>query len=75
MYLCLFVCVGFGVLPLKFCATEEGQYECHVVLKSCHDIRVLIIESTVLAKGRQAKLEFSTQAMQPVTQEVPIVSM
>ena len=59
---------------MKFCSAEEGQYECHVVLESHHDIRIVIIESTVMARGRQAQLEFDTQAMQPVIQDIPIVS-
>ena len=64
---------GSAVLPVRFHAEEEGQYECHVVLRSQHDIRVLVIEGTVMARGRHAQLEFSTPAMQPLTQEIPLV--
>ena len=66
---------GSAVLPVRFHAEEEGQYECHVTLRSQHDVRVLVIESTVMARGRHAQLEFSTPAMQPLTQDIPIVSM
>ena len=63
--------VGF---PVQFRAEEPGQFECHVTLTSAHDVRVFIIECTVLCRGRQAKLEFTTTAMQPLTQDIPIVS-
>ena len=65
---------GSAVLPVEFHAEEEGQYECHVVLRSEHDIRVLVIESTVMARGRHAELQFNTPAMQPLTQDIPLVS-
>ena len=65
---------GRAILPVRFHADEEGQYECHVVLQSEHDIRVVVIESTVLAQGRHAELEFKTPAMQPLMQELPLVS-
>ena len=65
---------GCVVLPVRFHADEEGQYECHVVLQSEYDIRVLVIESTVHARGRDAELEFKTPAMQPLLQEIPLVS-
>lgn len=66
---------GSAVLPVRFHAEEEGQYECHVILRSQHDVRVLVIESTVMARGRHAQLEFSTPAMQTLTQDIPLVSM
>jgi len=65
---------GCVVLPVRFHADEEGQYECHMVLQSEYDIRVLVIESTVQARGRDAELEFKTPAMQPLLQEIPLVS-
>jgi hypothetical protein len=45
-----------------------------VVLRSAHDVRVLIVESTVLVRGRGAWLEFTTAATQPLTQDIPIVN-
>ena len=67
---------GGGVVqfPVQFHAEEPGQYECRVMLTSAHDVRVFIIESTVMARGRYAELEFTTTAMQPLTQDIPLVS-
>ena len=65
---------GSTRFPVRFCAEKPGQYECHVVLTSTHDVRVFIIESTVMARGWHAQLEFTTAAMQPLTQDIPIVS-
>ena len=60
--------------PVCFLAEEPGQYECHIVLTSTHDVRVFIIESTVMARSKCAELEFTTAAMQPLTQNIPLVS-
>ena len=65
---------GAGRLPVGFVSEEPGQFECRVVLRSAHDVRVFIIESTVLERGREVQLEFTTTAMQPLTQDIPIVS-
>ena len=65
---------GAARFPVQFIADVPGQYECHVVLVSAHDVRMFIIECTVLARGTQAQLEFTTTAMQPLTQDIPIVS-
>lgn len=64
-----------AVLPIEFRAKIPGQYECHITLRSKYDIRVYIIEATVLEKGRYATLEFNTRATEPITQQIPIVSM
>ena len=64
-----------ATLPVQFHAEEPGQYECRVTLSSAHDVRVFIIECTVMARGRQAQLEFTTTAMQPILQDIPIVSL
>ena len=63
-----------ALLPVQFQAKEPGQYECHMVLTSTHDIRVFVIESTVMAQGSLAELEFCTAALKPLTQEIPLVS-
>lgn len=65
---------GTAVLPVQFYSEVEGQYECFIMLRSNHDIRVLVIETTVLARGRHAHLEFNTHAMQPITQDIPLVN-
>ena len=64
---------GSAVIPLRFSAESEGQYECCLVLKSPLDVRVLIIECTVLAASRHTEVEFNTKAMVPLTQEIPLV--
>ena len=63
------------MLPIKFLAESEGQYECRLILKSVHDVRVVMIESTVLATGRHAQLEFKTKAMLALTQDIPLVNI
>ena len=65
---------GVARLPVRFHSEEPGQYECHLILASAHDVRVFIIESTVMARGQCAELEFTTTAMQPLTQDIPLVS-
>ena len=64
-----------AILPIEFRADVPGQYECHITLHSKYDIRVYIIEATVLEKGRYATLEFDTRATEPITQQIPIVSV
>ena len=66
---------GTAILPVRFYSDVEGHYECTVTLRSSHDVRVLVIEATVLAQGRHAQLEFNTHAMQPITQDIPLVSI
>ena len=66
---------GSAVLPVDFCAEKEGQYECHLVLRSEYDVRTFVVESTVMALENATELEFHTPAMQPVTQEIPVVSL
>ena len=63
-----------AILPIEFRADVPGQYECHITLRSKYDVRVYIIEATVLEKGRYATLEFDTRATEPITQRIPIVS-
>ena len=65
---------GVTRFPVQFRAEKPGQYECHVTLTSPHDVRVFIIESTVMARGWHAQLEFTIAAMQSLTQDIPIVS-
>lgn len=62
-----------AVVPIVFGADIPGQYECHITLQSKYDVRVYIIEATVLEKGRYATLEFDTRATEPIIQQIPIV--
>ena len=40
-----------------------------------YDVRVVIIESTVLSTGKLTELEFKTKALLPLTQNIPLVSV
>ena len=66
---------GVGRCLVEFVSESPGQFECRVVLRSAREVRVFIIESTVLERGREVSLEFTTTAMQPLTQDIPIVSL
>ena len=66
---------GMGRCTVGFVSEESGQFECRVVLRSSREVRVFIIESTVLERCREVELEFTTTAMQPLTQDIPIVSI
>ncbi|CAI8033560.1 Cilia- and flagella-associated protein 47, partial [Geodia barretti] len=65
---------GVGRCTVGFVSEESGQFECRVVLRSSREVRVFIIESTVLERCREVQLEFTTTAMQPLTQDIPIVN-
>ena len=69
-----FVISGSAILPVQFYADKEGQYECHLYLKSGYDLRTIIIEATVTAEQRVTEIEFRTQAIQSLTQNIPVVS-
>lgn len=62
-----------ATVPVKFHAEFEGQYECHLVLKSMYDVRVVIVESTVFSTDKHIELEFNTKALLPLTQNIPLV--
>ena len=62
-----------SILPMEFVAEEEGHYSCEVVLASRYDVRVYNVEVTVLGRGRCAVMEMRTAALQPLTQEIPLV--
>ena len=61
-------------MPVRFHAEDPGQYECYVTLSSAHDVRVFVIESTVMSRDRFAELELCTAALHPLTQDIPLVS-
>ena len=69
-----FVISGSAILPVQFYADREGQYECHLHLKSGYDLRTIIIEATVTAEQRVTEIEFKTQAIQSLTQNIPVVN-
>ena len=61
------------MLPVQFCANTSGQHECQILIKSGYDLRTIIIEATVSSKERHTWIEFHTQAIQPLTQNIPVV--
>jgi len=65
--------LGSGKFPVKFSCSTEGQYECHILLKSGLDIRLLVIEATVIPSNSQAQVAFKTNATIPLTQQIPVV--
>ena len=65
---------GRSILPMEFIAEYEGHYSCEVVLASRYDVRVYNVEVTVMGRGRCAVMEMRTSALQPLTQEIPLVS-
>ena len=66
---------GNIVFPIWFHADTEGQYECRVLLKSGYDLRTIFIEATVSSEETITVIEFHTRAIQPLTQNIPVVSM
>lgn len=36
-------------------------------------MRIIVVEATVIAEGRLAQIEFKTTAIQPLTQNIPLV--
>lgn len=64
---------GSALLPIHFYADRAGQYECHLYLKSGYDIRTIIVEATVTSEQRVTEIEFRTQAIQSLTQNIPVV--
>ena len=63
------------MLPVQFHAETEGHYECHILLRSGYDMRTICIEATVTAEEKLTEIEFHTQAIQPLTQNIPVVSI
>lgn len=70
-----FLIIGSSLLPIRFQADREGQYECCVFLRSGYDLRAIYIEATATAEERFTQIEFNTQAIQPLTQNVPVVNI
>ena len=69
----VFCCSGSTVLPVHFQADKEGHYECRILMKSGYDLRMIYLESTVSAKEKSIQIEFNTQAIRPLTQNIPMV--
>ncbi|KAM4602134.1 cilia and flagella-associated protein 47-like [Polymixia lowei] len=62
-------CVG---VPLWFQANSAGRFRCQLVLRSCYDTRVYLLEALVTAEGGHAHLDFNLPALQSVTQDIPL---
>lgn len=69
-----FFFLGSAVIPIQFHANREGQYECHILLKSGYDLRTIVVEATITTEERLMQIEFKTQAIQSLTQNIPVVS-
>ena len=63
------------MLPIQFCAESDGQYECRIIMKSGYDLRTVYVEATVSAKQRYTLIEFHSQAIQPLLQNIPLVCL
>ena len=42
-------------------------------MKSGYDVRIIVIEATVTSEEQLTQIEFRTQAIQPLTQNIPLV--
>ncbi|XP_029458968.1 cilia- and flagella-associated protein 47 [Rhinatrema bivittatum] len=62
-------------LPVKFVPGNPGRYPCQIVLHSCHDVRVYMIECVVNTSSTVIELDFTTPANQSVIQDIPITNM
>ncbi|XP_054654983.1 cilia and flagella-associated protein 47-like [Dunckerocampus dactyliophorus] len=59
-------------LPLRFRADCVGQFTCKMVLRSCFDTRVYLMEALVASPGGSVHLDFSSPAQHSVTQDIPL---
>ncbi|XP_057679008.1 cilia- and flagella-associated protein 47-like isoform X2 [Corythoichthys intestinalis] len=59
-------------IPLRFKADCVGQFSCQMVLKSCFDTRVYLMEALVTTPGGSHHLDFSSPAQHSVTQDIPL---
>ncbi|KAM9828926.1 cilia- and flagella-associated protein 47-like isoform 1-T1 [Syngnathus typhle] len=59
-------------IPLRFKADTVGQFSCQIILKSCFDTRVYLMEALVTSPGGSVHLDFSSPAQHPVTQDIPL---
>ncbi|XP_077399924.1 cilia- and flagella-associated protein 47-like isoform X1 [Vanacampus margaritifer] len=59
-------------IPLRFKADSVGQFSCQIVLKSCFDTRVYLMEALVTSPGGSVHLDFSSPAQHSVTQDIPL---
>ncbi|XP_061554921.1 cilia- and flagella-associated protein 47-like [Phycodurus eques] len=59
-------------IPLRFKADSVGQFSSQIVLKSCFDTRVYVMEALVTSPGGSVHLDFSSPAQHSVTQDIPL---
>ncbi|KAG9492434.1 hypothetical protein GDO78_000763 [Eleutherodactylus coqui] len=65
-----------GVLfPVKFVPEKPGCYTCKILLRSCHDVRVFMIECVVNPCSTETEFEFITPACEALIQDIPISNM
>ncbi|XP_019713619.1 cilia- and flagella-associated protein 47-like, partial [Hippocampus comes] len=59
-------------IPLRFTADSVGQFSCQIILRSCFDTRVYLMEALVTSLGGSVHLDFSSPAQHSVTQDIPL---
>ncbi|XP_041834411.1 cilia- and flagella-associated protein 47-like [Melanotaenia boesemani] len=59
-------------VPLRFQADSVGQFTCEVILRSCWDTRMYLLEALVTSQEGSISLDFSSPAHRPVTQHIPL---
>lgn len=74
MFSIILIDAGFISIPLKFCPLGPGHYPCKILLTSNYDVRVYYIEGVVNEDQPEATFEFETPALEPLTQNIPLVS-
>ncbi|KAM8903182.1 cilia- and flagella-associated protein 47-like [Spinachia spinachia] len=59
-------------IPVRFQADCVGQFICQVVLRSCRDTRVYVLEALVTSQEGSVHLDFSSPAHHAITQDIPL---
>ncbi|XP_020565099.1 cilia- and flagella-associated protein 47 isoform X2 [Oryzias latipes] len=59
-------------VPLRFRADSVGQFTCQMVMESCLDTRLYLLEVLVTAQGGVSHLEFSSPVRRSLTQHIPV---
>eukprot|EP00002_Diphylleia_rotans_P025649 TRINITY_DN5079_c0_g1_i5.p1 TRINITY_DN5079_c0_g1~~TRINITY_DN5079_c0_g1_i5.p1 ORF type:complete len:2913 (-),score=444.38 TRINITY_DN5079_c0_g1_i5:284-9022(-) len=59
---------------LSFHANAAGQYPGRIVLRSPYDTRIYLIEGQATAQDKKASLEFTANARQSITQDIPVTN-
>eukprot|EP00163_Fabomonas_tropica_P020793 TRINITY_DN366_c0_g1_i2.p1 TRINITY_DN366_c0_g1~~TRINITY_DN366_c0_g1_i2.p1 ORF type:complete len:2833 (+),score=824.11 TRINITY_DN366_c0_g1_i2:1027-9525(+) len=63
-----------NTLEIGFAPRAPGTYTCELILRSLVDLRVYSLEVFAMAPPSNASLEFSCNAREQVTQDIPVVN-